>query len=408
MRDQTFAQLGGVGDSSAPAFVVTNVLDDPFGDPRVCRRVAGTYTVPLFTTFNGPGSVLNINPATNLPVQNGVATDVPFTAIIPCSLVQPSPHAGRPIFYGHGLLGTGAGEVSAGNLRDLAQNHEFVIAATDWQGFSASDLATIIGFIGDLSAFRKLPERLHQGILNQLVLARLLRSPHGLASSPAFQFDDGLGHMVPVIDTTDSYYYGNSQGGIEGGAVMGIAQEVTRGVLGVAAANYSTLLQRSVDFNSYFLLLRAGYPDDLNRALTYPLFQQLWDRAEPNGYYHHTVANPLPNTPVHKVLVNMSTGDAEVSNLGTEIMARSMGIPQVSPPVHHFYNVAELAAPFDGSALVEVDGGFGAPPIVNLPPASNSAHSLPRSLPAIQSQIDAFLQPGGDIENFCVGPCDPQ
>src|SRR5579871_2955787 len=408
MRDQTFAQLGGVGGSAAPAFVVTSVQDNPFNDPRVCREVAGTYTVPLFTTFDGPGSLLNVDPMTNLPVQNGVAADIPFTVIIPCSLVQPTPQAGRPIFYGHGLLGTGAGEVGADNLRNLAQNHGFVIAATDWQGFAAPDVATILGFIGDLSNFRKLPERLHQGILNQLVLARLLGSPSGLAASPAFQFDDGTGHMVSVIDPTEVYYYGNSQGGIEGGVVMGIAQEVTRGVLGVAAANYSTLLQRSVDFSSFFVLLRAAYPDDLNRALAYPLLQQLWDRAEPNGYDHHTVTNPLPNTPAHKVLVNMSTGDAEVSNLGTEIMVRSMGIPQVAPPVHHFYGIAEELAPFDGSALVEVDGGFPLAPLTNVPPASNSAHSLPRSLPAIQSQIDAFLRPDGDIENFCVGPCDPQ
>jgi hypothetical protein len=408
MRDQTFAQLGGVGGSAAPAFVVTSVQDNPFNDPRVCRRVAGTYTVPLFTTFNGPGSLLNLNPVTNLPVQNGVATDIPFTAIIPCSLVQPTPQAGRPIFYGHGLLGTGAGEVGADNLRNLAQNYGFVIAATDWQGFAAADLGTIVGFIGDFSGFRKLPERLHQGILNQLVLARLLGSPHGLAADPAFQFDDGTGHMVSVIDPTEVYYYGNSQGGIEGGVVMAIAQEVTRGVLGVAAANYSTLLQRSVDFNPFFVLLRGAYPDDLNRALVYPLIQQLWDRAEPNGYDHHTVANPLPNTPAHKVLVHMATGDAEVSNLGTEIMVRSMGIPQIAPPVHHFFDIPEQLAPFDGSALVEVDGGFPPAPLTNVPPANNSAHQLPRSLPAIQAQIDAFLRPAGDVENFCVGPCDPQ
>jgi hypothetical protein len=213
---------------------------------------------------------------------------------------------------------------------------------------------------------------------------------------------------VSVIDPTEVYYYGNSQGGIEGGVVMAIAQEVTRGVLGVAAANYSTLLQRSVDFNPFFVLLRGAYPDDLNRALVYPLIQQLWDRAEPNGYDHHTVANPLPGTPAHKVLVHMATGDAEVSNLGTEIMVRSMGIPQVAPPVHHFFDIPEQPAPFDGSALVEVDGGFPPAPLTNVPPANNGAHQLPRSLPAIQAQIDAFLRPAGDVENFCVGPCDPQ
>ena len=38
-----FAAMG----ISAPPFQVTSVEDDPFGDPRVCRRVRGTFQVPL-------------------------------------------------------------------------------------------------------------------------------------------------------------------------------------------------------------------------------------------------------------------------------------------------------------------------------------------------------------------------
>src|SRR5262249_17229151 len=187
----------------APAFVVSSVEDNPFpGDvpQKICRRVRGTFTVPLWTTFNGTGSVLNVNPVTDLPVQNGVATDVPFTAPIPCSLTTPGT-PGRPVFYGHGLLGS-SDEVTAGNLRTLANTYGFVMAATDWQGFASADLPTVLGFIGELSGFRKLSERLHQGILNQLVLARLLKSPSGFASHPAFIYGG-----TPVIDTSDVFWY---------------------------------------------------------------------------------------------------------------------------------------------------------------------------------------------------------
>jgi hypothetical protein len=399
MRDETFAQLPG---TTPPAFAVTVVEDDPFGDPRVCRRVQGTYEVPLWTTFNGPGSVLNIDSLTNLPVQNGVATNVPFTVMIPCSLVNPTPAAGRPIFYGHGLLGSGFGEVTAGNLRTLADTYGFVIAATDWQGFSSADVPAIVGFIGELSGFPKLSERLHQGVLNQLVLARLLVSPTGLVSDPAFQYGG-----VPIIDTSEVFYYGNSQGGIEGGPVMALSQDATRGVLGVAAANYSTLLQRSRDFEPFFALLKLAYPDDVDRALGYPLLQQLWDRSEPNGWYHHTIPGTLPNTPAHKVLVHMARSDAEVANLGTEIMVRSMGIPQVAPVGYSYFDIAEMAAPFDGSAMVESDFGEPDPPITNTPPADNGVHGAMRALPEIQAQIDQFLRNGGNIQNFCAGPCDP-
>lgn len=402
MRDETFA--GYLAGSAAPAFVVSTVEENPFpGDSpqRICRRVTGTYTVPLYTTFNGPGSVLNLNTATNLPVQNGFATNVPFIVSIPCSLTA-GPTPGRAIFYGHGLLGS-AGEVTASNLRTLANNYGFVLAATDWQGFSNADLPIVFGFISDLSGFTKLSERLHQGVLNQLILARLLKSSNGFVSHPAFNYSG-----TPIIDTSDVFYYGISQGGIEGGIVMALSQEATRGVLGVPAANYSTLLHRSRDFEPYFAVLRGSYPDALTRHATLPLIQQLWDRSEPNGWYHTTLGGDLPNTPPHKLLIHMATSDDEVANLGTEIMVRSMGIPQVAPPVKSYFDIPELMAPFDGSAMVESDGHYGPIPLTNIPPSDNNAHGDMRARPAIQAQIDQFLRTNGTVQNFCIGPCDPE
>ena len=406
MRDETFAQLG---PNNAPSFTVDSVEDPPLlnnnntqPDPRVCRRIQGTYEVPLYTTFDGAGSVLNINPLTNLPEQTGT-TAAPFTAFIPCSIAT-SPSPSRPIFYGHGLLGSGLGEVTSGHLRELANNYRYVVVATDWQGMSVDDLAIIAGpVIKDLTEFPKLSERLHQGILNQLVLGRLLGAPNGLASDAAFIYGG-----IPVIDTSEVFYYGNSQGGILGGSVMALTQETTRGVLGVPAANFSTLLQRSVDFNPFFDILQNNYPDDVNRALAYPLLQQLWDKSEPNGWYHHTVSNPLPNTPAHKVLIHMATSDAEVSNLATKIMVHSMGIPQVTPVVASYFGISEMVAPFDGSAMVESDGNYGPVPVTNTPPANNPAHGAMRNRPAIQAQIDQFLRTGGNVQNFCTGPCDPE
>ena len=395
MRNETLQQLG----SAAPAFTVSTVTENP-NPGQICRRVAGTFQVPLYTTFAGPGSVLKIGPDGN-PEQNGVI-NAPFTAIIPCSL-STVPQAGRSIIYGHGLLGTGAGEVGAGHLRNLAQTYGFVVIATDWQGMASEDIGNIFTITGDLTNFRQLSERLHQGVLNQLVLIHLMKAVNGLSSDPNFIYAG-----VPVIDPSEVYYYGNSQGGIFGGTVMALSTEVTRGVLGVPAANFSTLLQRSRDFEPYFALIRAAYPSDLNRMLTYPLIQQLWDKSEPNGWYHHTVSDPLPGTPLHKVLVHMAYSDDEVSTVATEIMVRSMGIPQLTPVNFSYYNIPELAAPFDGSAFVESFNNVYLPiPIGNIPPADNDAHGAMRGRVPIQQQIDQFLRTGGNVQQFCSGPCNP-
>ena len=134
----------------------------------------------------------------------------------------------------------------------------------------------------------------------------------------------------PVIDTSDVFYDGNSQGGIFGGTVMAIAQDITRGVLGVPGMNYSLLLTRSVDFDTYAAILYPAYPNELQRPLVLALIQMLWDRSEPNGYAHHMTSDPLPDTPAHKVLLHVAFGDHQVANVATEIEARTIGA--VDPP----------------------------------------------------------------------------
>ena len=133
----------------------------------------------------------------------------------------------------------------------------------------------------------------------------------GFDSHPAFQFAG-----TPIIDTSEVFYSGGSQGGIFGVAIMSIAEDFKRGFLAVPGANYSTLLHRSIDFNPFLALLRAVYPDRLDEQLNVALIQQLWDRAEPQGYMNHLGAGDLSSPPVpHEVLIHMSTCDSQVSNL---------------------------------------------------------------------------------------------
>jgi len=305
---------------------------------------------------------------------------------------------------------------------------------------SQPDLGAVLQVVQDFSLFHYIPERLHQGFLNHLLLGRLMVDPvHGFNSDPAFQFN-GTG----IIDTTEVYYSGGSQGGIFGVAIMSIAEDFHRGFLAVPGANYSTLLNRSIDFNQYLDAIRISYPDPLDQQLLIALAQQLWDRAEPQGYMTHLASGDLSNPPVpHKVLIHMATYDCEVSNVATEIMVRSLGISQLTPVHRSFFDIPERAAPFDASAFVEVDPmrGFsrcddpdgdnpgamcttdadcpgvgdpptrtachtGIPPLTNTPPFfNNGAHGSTGS-PQMGQEIDAFLRPAGDVEQFCSGPCD--
>ncbi|HEY8517064.1 MAG TPA: hypothetical protein VIS07_16255 [Candidatus Binatia bacterium] len=439
MRDQAFA-LG------TPSFTVTSVnTGNPPGsgfNSQIYARIEGTFQAPLFMTADAPGSRLNL--VNGVPTQNGYAT-VPYVVHIPriaVAALNPDATPAKASLWGHGLLGS---RFQLGALSELANTYNYVIAAVDMQGMSDADVAGgVIPAINDFSLFHRIPERLHQGLLHHLLLGRLLADPvAGFNSHPAFQL--GVGG-APVVDTEQVFYSGGSQGGIFGGTIMAIAEDFDRGFLAVPAANYSTLLQRSIDFNPFFALLNVSYPDKLDQILIFPLIQQLWDRAEPQGYLPHILPGTLSNPPrPHKILIHMATYDSEVSNLGTEIMVRSLGIPQLLPVHRSFVGIPEMAAPFDGSAFVEIDPqrGFGRchtpgttdagamcttdaqcpgpgdpasrvmcasgiPPLTNTAPLFNNGAHGSTGNPTTGMQIANFLRDGGFIEQFCDGPCDPE
>ncbi len=48
--------------------------------------------------------------------------------------------------------------------------------------------------------------------------------------------------------------------------------------------NYSVLLNRSVDFDTYAAFLDPAYPDEMSQQMVLSMVQMLWDRGESNGY----------------------------------------------------------------------------------------------------------------------------
>lgn len=224
IRDDAFAALGG----HAPAFQVTQVQDDV--DSNVFRRVTGTFSVPLYLTQGGvPGSQFQYASATpgmyDVPVRTGTY-QASFICNIPWAATTKGAgpvHPARAGVYGHGLLGSND-EVDARDVETVSNTYDFVFCATKWIGFSDEDVGNAVKTLQDFSNFPTMADRTQQGFLDTLVLARLMRAPDGLVTNPAFEVGSS-----PVIDTSDVFYYGNSQGGILGGATTALSNQSTRG-----------------------------------------------------------------------------------------------------------------------------------------------------------------------------------
>lgn len=406
IRDDAFDSLEG----KAPSFSVTQVEDDV--DERIVRRVTGTFTVPNYLTGDGAaGNRFNSGP-NGLPQRNGDHT-APFICIIPrASLnVDGTVKQARPALYGHGLLGSER-EVGAANLRDMANEHNFVFCATRWIGLSEEDIGNAVATLNDLSQFATVADRLQQGMLDTLFLGRLFKAKDGFAAADAFQGSQGK----PVFDARELFYDGNSQGGIMGGAVTAVAQDWTRAVLGVPAMNYSTLLQRSTAWDTYRLVFDPAYPDQTDHALILGLVQMLWDRGEANGYVQHLTRDPYRDTPDHTVLMHEAFGDHLVSNSATEVEARVIGArahrPALaddrSPARQPMWGIEGIDSyPYQGSAIVEWDSGAPPPPVGNIAPREgDDPHGDPRSSRDARRQKSEFLKRNGRVVDVCGGqPC---
>ncbi len=413
IRDDVFASLHG----AAPSFTVTHV--DENVDDTTLRRVIGTFTVPSYLTGTGqPGSRFDYGPGdtgpNRLPTRNGDFT-ANFRCLIPRSASADGNdpvHPARGIANGHGLLGS-ANEVDG--FGPLADQGNAIICGTDEIGMSSSDLPNVATVLGNLSDFPTIADRLQQGIVNMQFLGRLLKDPHGFATNPAFQA--GAAH-IPLLDG-QVYFNGNSQGGILGGAVTATSTDFTRAVLGVPAVNYSTLLNRSVDYTEFAGVSLQAYPDPIDQQLDFSLIQMLWDRGEGDGYTQHLTDDPLPGTPRHQVLLIEAFGDHQVANIGTETMARSIGAkvwqpalaPGRSPDVVPFWGIAPVpSTPYRGSVLVMWDYGTPRPPLTNTPPEGPQygadPHGFGHDNPGVAQEALAFLQPDGAFVDVCSGgPC---
>jgi hypothetical protein len=407
MRDDAYDQI----DDGVPAFSVTNVQENV--SSTIQRRVTGTFSVPNYLTGTGaPGSRLNYG-ADGLPERNGT-----FQANFICNIAKSvydgsgTVTPGRALVYGHGLLGS-AGEVNA--FGGLINTYKIVICGTDWVGMSTGDLGNVATTLNNLSNFPTLPDRLQQAHVNFQFLARLMKDPAGFSSHTAFESATG----TDLIDTGSVFFNGNSQGGILGGAATAISKEWTRAVLGVPAMNFSTLLTRSVHWDTFSPALFASYPDELDHTISYTLIQMLWDRGEANGYAWHMTDDPLPGTPSHDVLLIQAFGDHQVANIATETEARTIGAsvyqpalaPGRSPDVEPFWDIPAVpGSPFTGSVLVVWDYGTPPPPTGNLPPRSpqygSDPHGKGAAEPRVGQQVDDFLRDDGFFDDRCLGvPC---
>jgi hypothetical protein len=443
MRRQAFRWLDDELAQGRQPFTVTTVTDVNPGcaDPglAIWRRIEGTFSVPLFLESD-PNSAPAVpaflrRGAQGKPLAEGF-TQAPFGAAIPCSALA---RGGLPgLVIGHGLFGTGPGTVNSLTASRGLTQFDFVSVATNFSGLSGPDVSGpldqtfIFQIIVDPTLFPALPDRLRQGQLGTLVLARLL-ARGAFNAHAAFQLPSGAG----AIDASAKpHYFGASLGGIMGTMFAALTPDLEKFNVDVPAINFSLLLHRATPFIQFEQLIGLLNRDALDQSLGIGLQHELWVRGEPAGYATHVTEKPLPGTNAKKVLATVALYDHQVSNLGSQLLGRTLRLGSLEGSVMTgLPGQPDLSGPQDSGYIVYSTGSFDPdnpahlpfiPPLVNdqVQISRCDPHGRRGFIPASIAQLRQFFTPDGQIENFCsddgvcnasdenewpnaLPPCDP-
>ena len=391
-----------IGDAS-PEFTV-----DSTSINGGVRTIDGTFAIPNFLDNDGsPGGRLLLE--SDRPVRNAESPQwfAKYHCVVPDAPASPAP----TIVYGHGLLGDRTEVDFFGTFAALGT---VAGCATDWLGMSSEDIGNLAGILGDMGRFGEQADRMLAGQVAFQMLGRLANDPSGFASNEAFR--DAAGN--PVIAADSVLFVGNSQGGILGGAATAVSTEWSRAVLGVPGVNYSLLLPRSSDWPEFQTLFEAAYTDVDDRLMALVLVQMLWDRGENAGYVQHLTDDPYPGRDTKDVLLVGAFGDHQVSNVSTDLLARTIGARVHQPAladgrstaVEPFWGIDAIESwPFEGSGYVMWDYGTPAPPSGPTPPFEpdygRDPHGAGSDEALVLVQALGFLLDGA-LNDVCGGaPC---
>jgi len=390
MRDAAIPAMGATGANLS----FTATAQPPI--TGISASYLGTFKSPNFLTDGENDDSIIMRDASGDPMLSGLR-DAQFAALIPDCTTIPRP----TIIFGHGLFGSAKEYLSDSFVQSLAKQYCFNIIAGDFIGLTSRQLALAPLAVNDMNRGAQISEKLGQSIIDFIALETITRGP--MATAPEFKTNG-----MPVIDPSKVFYVGGSLGGIMGNAFMAYDPNITRGVLAVPGGDWSLLFERS---NAWHLLMGAAqgaYPDPEYYQLNIAFLGMAMEPYDPITTAAHVLHDPLPGVPAKTILIWYTMGDCLVSNIATELVARTMGIDMLAPNVKDVWHLAAKSGPLVSGINVYNDHPTPLPPDTNVPPITdNGTHSGINRKPSALREVEKFLLEDTVVQTCQIGSGGP-
>ena len=362
-------------------FYRVNNADDGDPVPSSAWKVSqGRLQVQNFLVDD---TLLNLDSATGVVAADGMV-EADIYVHVPQS-VKSAPAGSVPVlFFGHGIFGTPQGHLGYySSAVEIADKEGFILVATTWRGLSENELADALIVGRDMGQLPMLTDRLVQSQLTYRSI--LLAITQGdLLSDAAFAGESGQ----RLADSGTLLFYGVSMGGIEGGVFTALNPEIQASAFHVPGSTWSVLLERSVSWVIFEGLMLDALPDPRDRQVMLAASQLWWDPVDPAAW--------VPDLQDRLILVQENLYDDTVSNLGTRILARGLGLPLLDPAADPPPGLTLVDGPLPAGsrAMVQLDPGVAAPPDGNRPAPETGGHGGTEGWAAARDQLREFLRPG--------------
>ena len=369
-------------------FIISEEREDNFN-----RIVQGEIDSPNFVGENG----LEFDEQGQLIIL-GISRHS-FSMAIPKVITMNEPQVPRPIIiYGHGFLGS-HDQATRSSFNDLCVQGQFSAIGLKFGVYDELLPDLIRGIGGDLQSMRVLRAKVLQTMVNYTVMTRYIEE---------------LSQLYPELDPQRVYYMGISNGGTFGYLYAATSMIVEKAVMVVGGGGLAHFLQRATQWNGLGNLVSQRFPNPLKLQLYLALLQEQLDPIDPINYIDHLIAPRFEGRLPLRAQLHIAINDSQVHNLVSEWVARSAGIPLLTPSPKDIWGLDTLMAPLSNeeslginSALIVYDEMVTPYPGGNLPPLEdNGTHGTVRRLPTYKQHIIDFLEEGR-IQQICSGPCDP-
>ena len=266
--------------------------------------------------------------------------EVVFRAVVPAG------HGDYPVtLYGHGT----GGEFTDDSFDEAMAANGLAKLGLRWEGWTGDEVIQTVSRMASepLGGTEISTASLLISAANAHALLEALDGPLGRALASEYLNQETNPSPGRFADTSEPLWIGGSQGGTMGAVVSLSSERIRFGVLNVPGGGWSHFIAASSMYSTFEGAVLSTFGDPVPAALAILMTQSTWDEVDGAVWADRGAADD------DVYLLQESIGDPVLPNIGTEMLASSLGATLMTPDIEAVEGLETSAEPIEFASGLE-------------------------------------------------------